>query len=86
MSCPGAGVKISCYLLHLQKPDFVRIAVCVWVRTATSRPVSDPGPALLGRGTDGLTFDLVGGPELHRSRVPGNCQAWPNVLCPLGRA
>lgn len=88
MSRPGAVVKIPCYLLHPQKPNFIRIAVglgqddcvsaCFWASS---------GLALLcwvgrGGGTDGLMFDPVGGPELYHSRVPGNCQARPNVHCP----
>lgn len=75
MSCLEAEVKISCYLLHPQKPDFIRMAVCVCMRVCkcvcgSGRPVSDPGAALLGRATDGLSFDPVGGPEQLCVRCP----------------
>lgn len=33
-------------------------------------------------GTDGLTCDLVGGPEQNPSRDPGSWQAWPDVHFP----
>lgn len=37
-----------------------------------------------GGGADGLAFHRVGGPELRRSRVPGNCQPRANVRCSRG--
>lgn len=88
MSCREGEVKISCFLLHPQKPDFIRMVVCVCMRVCkcvcgSGWPVSDPGAALLGRATDGLSFDPVGGPEPQPSRVPGNCVS---AVPPLPRA
>ena len=90
---PVAFVKIWCYFLLLQRQNFIRITVVLRTHCCASCPTLSlvwqccvvlgwAGLGTVHRGTDGLTCDLVGGPERYPSRDPGRWQAWPDVRGP----